>query len=151
MDHMVSRKTAAEKPKADYVPRNVSEQALTLRELSGKQGVLATVASYYGGASPKVPNIPRLADCNINELSLSVRATNCLMRAGMDTFGKLAVGLEQDGGLFHIRNLGLKSEKEIRTAYIEECYRRMQPYERAEYWQSFLDEKMIVEKGVVNQ
>ena len=61
------------------------------------------------------------------------------MRAGIHTFGKLAAALTQESGLFKIRNLGVKSEKEIRVAFIEECYRQMVPYEKAEYWQRFLE------------
>ena len=93
-----------------------------------------------------------MAELSIDELALSVRSSNGLMRAGMNTFGKLAAGLSQDGGLFKIRNLGVKSEKEIRVAFREECYRRMLPYEKAEYWQSFLDNRAAQNaEGVLRQ
>lgn len=130
-----------EKPKADYVPQNISEQALALRDTANTKGVFEAVALHYGNVSPVTPNLPRMAEISIDELALSVRSSNGLMRAGINTFGKLASGIEQDGGLFKIRNLGAKSEKEIRVVFIEECYRRMLPYEKAEYWQSFLDNR----------
>ena len=118
-----------------------------------KQSVLFLyVALHYGNASPITPNLPRMAELSIEELALSVRSSNGLMRAGMNTFGKLASGIEQDGGLFKIRNLGAKSEKEIRIAFIEECYRRMLPYEKAEYWQSFLNSRTAQnEEGALRQ
>ena len=140
-----------EVPKADHAPANVSQLALTLRDAANTKGVFATASENFKRTDPVIPNLPRMAQWSIEELSLSVRASNGLMRAGMNTFGKLAVGLEQEGGLFKIRNLGVKSEKEIRAAYIEECYQRMLPYEKAEYWQSFLDQGTTrAEEGGVN-
>ncbi len=132
-----------EKPKADQVPQNISEQALALRDAANNKGVFKAVALHYGTTSPVTPNLQRMADLSIDELALSVRSSNGLMRAGINTFGKLAAGIEQDSGLFKIRNLGAKSEKEIRIAYIEECYQRMLPYEKAEYWQSFLENRTV--------
>ena len=129
-----------EPPKAEHAPANVSQLALTLRDVANSKGVFSTAAENFKRSAPAIPNLPRMAQLSIEELSLSVRSSNGLMRAGMNTFGKLAMGLEQEGGLFKIRNLGVKSEKEIRRAYIEECYQRMLPYEKAEYWQSFLDQ-----------
>ncbi len=131
-----------EKPKAEHVPQNVSEQALILRDAANSKGVLEAVSLHYRNATPVVPNLQRMADLSIDELALSVRSSNGLKRAGMNTFGQLALGIEQDGGLFKIRNLGAKSEKEIRIAFIEDCYRRMLPYEKAEYWQRFIDNRI---------
>ena len=128
-----------EATQVDRAPANVSQLALTLRDAAKSKGVFATASEYFPKTDPVVPNLPRMALYSIEELSLSVRASNGLMRAGMNNFGKIALGLTQEGGLFRIRNLGVKSEKEIRVAYIEECYQRMLPYEKAEYWQSFLD------------
>lgn len=127
------------KPKTDYIPANVSKLAVTLRDAANVKGVHATAQEQFKKTDPVLPNLPRMAQWSIDELSLSVRSSNGLMRAGMNTLGKLAAGLMQEGGLSKIRNLGVKSEKEIRVAFIEECYRRMLPYEKAEYWQSFLD------------
>ena len=135
---------------AEPVPRNVSQEALTLRDAANRNGVFATVADYYGSTSPAVPNLPRMAQWGIEELNLSVRAANGLMRADIHSFGKLAAAITQEGGLFKIRNLGVKSEKEIRVAFIEECYRQMVPYEKAEYWQSFLDWKTAQNEGAIN-
>lgn len=126
---------------AEPVPRNVSEEALRLRDAANRNGVFATVAACYGSAAPVVPNLPRMAQWSIDELNLSVRAANGLMRAGIHSFGKLAAAITQEGGLLKIRNLGVKSETEIRVAFIEECYRQMVPYEKAEYWQRFLEQK----------
>lgn len=131
-----------EPPKQEYAPKNISKQALELRAQADKFGVYPTAEAIYP-ASPCVPYTPRMANWSIDELTLSVRSSNGLLRAGMNTFGKLASGLNQEGGLFRIRNLGVKSEREIRTTFVEECYSRMNPYEKAEYWQHFLDARSL--------
>ena len=123
----------------DDAPKNISKAALELRELANSNGVYETLTAHCENTAEVIPNLSRLAKLSIDELCLSVRASNGLMRAGISTFGKLATVLNQENGLFSIRNLGIKSEREIRTAYVEECYLRMLPYEKAEYWQSVLE------------
>ena len=53
----------------------------------------------------------------IDELNLSIRSYNCLMRAGIRTVGDLRALTEED--LIHIRNLGRKSTEEIRRKLAE--------------------------------
>lgn len=127
------------KPKAEYVPMHVSEEAVRLREAANKLGVYSTVDAEYRGCTPLIPYTVRMVDFPIDELNLSVRSSNGLMRAGLSTFGKLYAALTQEGGIFKVRNLGMKSEREIRTSFVEECYLQMFPYEKAVYWQKFLD------------
>ena len=127
------------KNEREEAPRNISKKALTLRDEANAEGIYATMEAHFGRIPVEPPDLPRLADLSIDELSLSVRASNGLMRAGVSTFGKLAAAMNQENGLFAIRNLGMKSEREIRMAYVEECYLRMLPYEKAVYWQSVLD------------
>ena len=47
--------------------------------------------------------------------------------------------LGTENGLSHIRNIGTKSIKEIKQFFFEECYTRLLPYEKAQYWQEVLD------------
>ena len=50
----------------------------------------------------------------VSELNLSVRSYNCLKRAGCNTIGDILAMLKEDeNGLRKIRNLGIRSEKEI--------------------------------------
>lgn len=51
-------------------------------------------------------------DMRIEELVLSVRSSNCLMRAGIKTIGELTNKTEED--MIKVRNLGRKSLKEIK-------------------------------------
>ena len=64
---------------------------------------------------PKTSSLKGLRDVNITELNLSVRSSNCLKRAGCDTVGDILDRMDEEGnGLKKIRNLGNRSEKEIK-------------------------------------
>ena len=78
-------------------------------------------------------------DLPIYEMNLTVRASNGLMRAGVQTFGRLAQLIQSETGIMSVRNLGAKSVKEIQEAFLMECYARLLPYEKAEFWQEVLD------------
>lgn len=75
--------------------------------------------SYPGGAAD-IYTGRALSDIPIDELELSVRAYNCLRRAGCCTVGDvLRFAEDSEKGLMRIRNLGTKSAREI-MAKIEE-------------------------------
>lgn len=93
----------------------------------------------YTGCMLRIPYVARIMDLSIDELNLSVRSSNRLMQAGLHTFGKLYGALTQEGGIFKVRNLGAKSEREIRIDFVEECNLQMPPYEKVEFWQTILD------------
>ena len=64
---------------------------------------------------PKTPDPKGLREADISELNLSVRSFNCLKRAGCNTVGDILDLMDEDGnGLRKIRNLGTRSEKEIK-------------------------------------
>jgi len=54
----------------------------------------------------------KVPDTTIEELELSVRSSNCLKRAGINTVGELISKSEED--LMKVRNLGKKSLQEIK-------------------------------------
>jgi len=56
-------------------------------------------------------------DTPINDLHLSVRAYNCLMRQGVSTVGQLVECTEND--LMNVRNFGAKSIEEVKDKLIE--------------------------------
>jgi DNA-directed RNA polymerase alpha subunit len=72
-------------------------------------------------------------------MNLTVRSSNGLKRANIHTFGALNEVLGVENGLLNIRNIGQKSIKEIKQVFFEECYIRLLPYEKAQYWQALLD------------
>ena len=123
---------------SDYVPPNVTDRAASLREQADKAGVLATLHQ-LGVSDALVPYSSRLADLSIDEMNLTVRSSNGLKRAKAGTFGQLRNLLAMENGILSVRNLGQKSAKEIKQLFFEECYPRLLPYEKAQYWQEILD------------
>ncbi|MFW6034958.1 MAG: DNA-directed RNA polymerase subunit alpha [Halothermotrichaceae bacterium] len=59
----------------------------------------------------------KVLDTTIEELELSVRSSNCLKRAGINTVGELVNKTEDD--LMKVRNLGKKSLQEIKKKLAE--------------------------------
>ena len=123
--------------KQDPLPPDVSSEAIELRNRAAKLGVLEILQEFT--AAPPAPCKERMHDLSIYELNLSVRASNGLLRANVQTFGKLEQLIRTEHGIASVRNLGAKSVKEIQQAFLTECYARLIPYERAEFWQEVLD------------
>ena len=123
---------------SEVLPPDISEQAMLLRSQADKIGVLETLCE-LGVHKLAVPYSTRLAGLSIDEMNLSVRASNGLKRANATSFGKLYELLSSEGVIMSVRNLGVKSAKEIKRQFFEECYNRLSPYEKARYWQEVLD------------
>ena len=121
-----------------HIPPNATDCAVSLKDQADKIGVLA-VLHQQGIHNALVPYNSRLAILSIDEMNLSVRSANGLKRANIHTLGNLRKVLEIENGLQNIRNIGQKSIKEIKQMFFEECYTRMQPYEKASYWQEVID------------
>lgn len=122
----------------EHIPPNVTARAISLRDQSDRIGILATLQK-LGLDKAIVPYSTRLADLSIDEMNLTVRSSNGLKRANIHTFNNLRDVLGTENGLNHIRNIGTKSIKEIKQFFFEECYTRLLPYEKAQYWQEVLD------------
>ncbi len=123
--------------KRESLPPDVSQEAIQLRDSATKHGVLQVLQRFV--MMPRAPYKERMHDVSIYELNLSVRSSNGLMRAGINTFGKLSVLMDTGSGIVSIRNLGAKSVKEIQDAFTVECYDRLLNYEKVEFWQEVLD------------
>ena len=123
---------------SEYIPPDVTNRAISLREQADKSGVLHTI-SQLGVHDVLVPYSSRHADLSIDEMNLTIRSSNGLKRANIHTFGALKEMMTIENGLQNIRNIGQKSIKEIKQLFFEESYARLLPYEKACYWQSVLD------------
>jgi len=121
-----------------YMPPNITDRAISLRDQAEKAGVLV-VLHQLGIHNAIVPYTNHLADLSIDEMNLTVRSSNGLKRANIHTFGTLKEILAIENGLLKIRNIGQKSIKEIKQLFFEECYSHLLPYEKAQYWQEILD------------
>ena len=131
------KRDPAQEMKQEPLPPEVSPRALRLRDNAAKQGLLKTLGEF--ARVPQPPCKERMRELAIYELNLSVRASNGLMRGGVQTFGKLDELIRSENGISSIRNLGAKSVKEIQEAFLSECYARLLPYEKAVFWQETLD------------
>lgn len=121
-----------------YIPPNVTERAISLREQADKSGILHTLHQ-LGVHDALLPYSIRLANLSIDEMNLTVRSSNGLKHANIHTFASLKEVLAIENGLLNIRNIGQKSIREIKQLLFEECYARLLPYEKAQYWQEVID------------
>ena len=115
-----------------------SAEAIGYRDLSQTQDVYLMLQLYCPGSQVGLPYRQRMADLSIEELNLSVRSSNALMRANARTFGRLFEILQMEDGLKKIRNLGIKSEREIIRSFFSACYYHLTQTEQAYYWQNVI-------------
>jgi len=124
---------------AEPIPPEIGTEALRLRDMADRQGAYDVISRLMPGQQVLMPYKARMSGISIEELNLSVRASNGLMRAGVSTFGKLKQLIELPNSLRSVRNLGLKSEREIMTCFFSACYQLMTAAEKALYWQLVID------------
>ena len=137
-------KTTEKKAAASsYIPPHVTDRAMELSDQAERNGALQTLKG-IGICEATVPYRSRFDALSIDELNLSVRSSNGLKRAGALTYGKIRNLMAQENGLRNVRNIGQKSVKEIKRVFFEDCYTRLLPYEKAQYWQEVLDRSMAV-------
>ena len=129
----------------ELMPTNISEEAVRLRDKAGRYGVYSTLQHFMSGEQIVIPYKQRMGSLPIDEMNLSVRSSNGLMRAGASTFGKLFNLMETEHGLRGVRNLGAKSEKEITIAFVSACYQQLTPTEKAVFWQNALNQGSLLD------
>ena len=110
---------------------------------SEKLGVIPVLSMFGNGLHFRIPMTQDLWDTSIDELNLTVRSRNGLMRAGTDTIGKVAELIMNDDGLNKVRNLGRKSVAEIKTAILAEGYKQLDSKARLIFWNDFIDRNNI--------
>ena len=134
------RNRNTEKPKVLDAPPDVTAAAIALRERAKHAGA-GELCDAQGLKKPDAPYRDYMAGIGIEEMNLTVRAYNGLMRAGAATLGALFALITSEEGLKKVRNIGAKSIKEIEEAFFQETYNRLTNYEKAEFWQTLLNEE----------
>ena len=76
-----------------------------------------------------MPFSKKSCDMSIDDIDFSPRANNSLKRAGVFTIGEI-VDLIADDGLLRIRNLGKKTQNEIKTRILDFGYERLSEGEK---------------------
>ena len=132
------RSQAQQKAAKPRTPVNVSEEAIRLRD-AARQDVYLFLQETFPGKQIPVPFRERMSELPIDEMNLSVRSSNALMRANARTFGRVKEIIMMEDGLKKIRNLGVKSEKEIVRNFFSACYYQLTPAEQAVFWQRVID------------
>lgn len=110
-----------------------------LKALSERYGVMQAVDQFAAEIQVEIPLYEDFLAQPIDELNLSVRAYNGLMRANIATVKKLVTALTEDCGLERIRNLGKKSISEIKRALLTESYARLTEAQKDSFWQYVLE------------
>lgn len=90
----------------------------------------------------RIPYRSYMAELSVDELSLSVRSRNGLMRAELFSFAQLNERLMSEDDIQNIRNLGAKSRAEIIGTFFTDCYSRLSTEDKAEYWRRVLEEDL---------
>lgn len=121
------------------LPPNVTKAALALRERAAKAGTVAILNSDFPGKAAVIPYKEYMEKVKVEDMPLNPRGHNALLRARIDTLGKLNNVVTSEMGLSCIRNVGVKTIKEITDVFMEEAYHRLSAYERAIFWQEMLD------------
>lgn len=94
---------------------NQDEFVLELLESANENGLIATLYSVFGnGLKVSIPLSRKACEMSIDDIDFSPRANNSLKRAGVFTIGEV-IDLIADDGLLRIRNLGKKTQNEIKT------------------------------------
>ena len=75
---------------------------------------------------------------SIDELDLSVRAMNCLKRAGFKTVGELVKNIDGSDDLKRFRNMGRKSAGEIMQKLYLFQYEQLKAEKRKQYLEEML-------------
>ena len=96
-------------------------------------GLMKTIGKLFGaGARIRLPFSERACNTKIDDLNLSVRSYNGLMRAGLTTVDKIIDYMQEDK-LLNIRNLGKNSKAEINVRIYEFGYNCLSERARKEF------------------
>ena len=106
-------------------------------------GLITTLYGAFGeNLSVSVPFSQKACDTSIDELDFSVRATNAMKRASIFTIGE-AIDLIADDGLLKIRNLGKKTQNEIKTRILVFGYDRLTEVEKKRFFYDICDRNCV--------
>lgn len=113
--------------------------AMELRHAAERGGVISVLALCGPNLRVRLPMAKSLWDSDIDQLNLSVRSSNGLRRAGLDTVGKVSELAMSEKGLDAVRNLGKKSIREIKTALLVLGYEGLDSNGQLTFWQTFVE------------
>ena len=111
---------------------------------ANENGLIITLYGVFGKCvKVNIPFSQKACDTSIDELDFSVRANNSMKRVGVFTIGEV-IDLIANDGLLRIRNLGKKTQNEIKTRILVFGYERLTENEKKRFFYA------VVEKNCVN-
>ncbi len=100
-------------------------------------GLLPVLAQIFGTLKVSIALTSATCAISIKDMDLSVRSYNALMAHGVKDLGSL-VDLLNSGNLRDVRNLGVKSAKEIQLKALEYSYEALNEHDKKDFLQNLL-------------
>ena len=115
------------------------EVVTELLKSANENGLVETLFSVFGKTvKVSVPYSKKACETSVDDIEFSVRANNSLKRAGVFFVGDIIDMISNDG-LTRIRNLGKKTENEIKTRVMAFGYERLTDIEKKRFFYDILD------------
>ena len=116
-----------------------SNCVMTLFESAEKIGLISTLAPFGNDIKISIHLSQKFCDKSIDDMDLSVRASNGLKRSGAMTVRELTDTIMSEKGLDTVRNLGKKSISEIKTKLLYLAYNELNDKEKQAFWNEFIE------------
>ena len=101
---------------------------------ANENGLIVTLCEAFGkSVFVRVPFSKKSCNTSIDELDFSARAHNSLKRAGVFSIGE-AIDLIEGEGLIRVRNLGKKTQNEIKTLILSFGYAQLNENEKRRFF-----------------
>jgi DNA-directed RNA polymerase alpha subunit len=108
-----------------------------------RNGLVTTLYGVFGkSVKVSVPFSQKACDMSVDDIDFSPRANNSLKRAGVFTIGEI-IDLIADDGLLRIRNLGKKTQNEIKTRILAFGYERLTEAERKRFFYDIVERNCV--------
>ena len=109
-----------------------------LWQMAEQKGTVTVLYGLFGSCvSVSIPFSKKACDTMLDELDLSVRASNAMKRTGIFTVGP-AIDMIENNGLLRIRNLGKKTQNEIKTRILSFGYDHLSDAEKKYFFHDAL-------------
>ena len=112
-----------------------------LIQSSEEIGLVPTLNAVFGKTvKVKIPFTKRACEAPIDDIEFSPRANNSMKRGSVFTIGEIIDIINGEDGLKRIRNLGTKTENEIKTRLLVYAYDRLTDNEKMIFFYDVLEE-----------
>lgn len=111
-----------------------------LIEASNEIGLIPTLYVTFGKTvTVKIPFTKKACETAIDEIDFSPRANHALKRASIFSIGQVIDIINEKDGLKCIRNLGTKTENEIKTKILAYAYEHLNQNEKKLFFYDVLE------------